>query len=366
MKILEIIQTLCSGGAERFVVDLSNELAKENDVTLVCLQPIEGHYAFYKNDVSSKVNLLSLNVHSRQKLKAMIKLRNLIINISPDVVHTHCSAINYILPSLSLKNLEYYHTVHNVAIEEAGNIIGKLIRKFVFKHNLVEPITISPDSHKSFKDFYKKEALMIFNGRNIPTKLCVSNEVLDEINLYKTTNTTKVLTCLARIMPVKRQDLLTSVANRLQSDGYDFIVLMIGNNRNLEMVKKIKEQNCSCVYILGERHNPLEYLKVSDAFCLPSLFEGLPISLIESLGVGCIPICTPVGGITNLVKSGINGFLAKDLSEDAYYKVLKTFLDLSSDEYTQIKMNSIDSYKPFSMTCCAESYFNVFSDRMKR
>ena len=38
MKILQIIFSLSSGGAERFVVDLSNELSKTNDVTLLTLK----------------------------------------------------------------------------------------------------------------------------------------------------------------------------------------------------------------------------------------------------------------------------------------------------------------------------------------
>lgn len=45
-----------------------------------------------------------------------------------------------------------------------------------------------------------------------------------------------------------------------------------------------------------------------DAMCLPSIWEGLPVTLLEALSVGCIPICSNVGGIPDVIESGMNGF----------------------------------------------------------
>lgn len=43
---------------------------------------------------------------------------------------------------------------------------------------------------------------------------------------------------------------------------------------------------------------------MGDAYALCSSYEGMPISLIEAIGVGCIPVCTPVGGIVDVVHNG--------------------------------------------------------------
>ena len=52
MKILQVIPHLGSGGAERFVVDLSNELSKQgHEVVLLTFYDLEGKYGFYKNDI---------------------------------------------------------------------------------------------------------------------------------------------------------------------------------------------------------------------------------------------------------------------------------------------------------------------------
>ena len=60
MKILEIIPQLSSGGAERFVVDLCNELVKQNDVVLLLFFDLK-EFGFYYQDLSPKVHIKCLN-----------------------------------------------------------------------------------------------------------------------------------------------------------------------------------------------------------------------------------------------------------------------------------------------------------------
>lgn len=102
---------------------------------------------------------------------------------------------------------------------------------------------------------------------------------------------------------------LAKVTARLYAEGYDFSVLAIGSTSQTDIVEEVKSLKSENFYILGERKNPLEYLKVADAYALCSSYEGLPISLIEALGVGAVPVCTPVGGIVNLVHDGEMVFL---------------------------------------------------------
>ena len=61
MKILEIIPQLSSGGAERFVVDLSNDLSLRHDVVLIVGFTLVGETSFYLSEVSERVEIISLN-----------------------------------------------------------------------------------------------------------------------------------------------------------------------------------------------------------------------------------------------------------------------------------------------------------------
>ena len=114
------------------------------------------------------------------------------------------------------------------------------------------------------------------------------------------------------------------------------------------------------IAILGVRTNPLEFMKGADAFCLSSQYEGLPISLIEALGVGTIPICTPVGGIRNLIIDGENGFLTSDLSEKAIKEAIIRFLSMDTSSLQTLKTNISNTYKSFTMSNCAQAYESQF------
>lgn len=366
MKILEIIPQLSSGGAERFTVDLSNQLCvcEKKEVVLVVLHPFEG-LDFYKSELSPKIKVISLNKKKGVDILLLFKIYKVIKEEQPDVVHTHLRAIVYSFFAIFCyrKRIKFVHTVHNDAFKEAGRNVSYYSRKFLFSKRWTTPVTISHTSDKSFEQLYGFKATMIVNGRNIPEGLSVSQAVIDEFKEYRKSDDTKVLVNLARINSVKRQTMLAKIASQLTKEGYNFTLLIIGNTKNIELVDEIKSYKCPDIYVLGERNNPLEYLKMADAYCLCSTYEGLPISLIEAMGVGIVPVCTPVGGIIDIVKNGINGFLSSDTTEDAYYTSLRRFLDLKIDEMQVMKAESLNSYLPYSMTQCALKYINLFNQK---
>lgn len=154
---------------------------------------------------------------------------------------------------------------------------------------------------------------------------------------------------------------MARVAKRLYDENYDFTLLFIGSTENEQIVSEVTQYMPPCAHILGERMNPLEYLKEADAFALSSEYEGMPISLIEALAVGAIPVCTPVGGIPNAIVDGKNGFLSHDASETAYYEALKRFLTTDNDILRQMSENARESFSAYSMEECSKKYQQLYS-----
>ena len=66
-----------------------------------------------------------------------------------------------------------------------------------------------------------------------------------------------------------------------------------------------------------------DFLRSLDAFVLPTYFEGLPMSLLESMSYGKAPIVTPVGSIPQVVKDGENGIFVKDHDVDSIVDAIK-------------------------------------------
>lgn len=361
MKIFEIIPQLGSGGGERFTVDLCNELVRRgHDITLVVLHELNDTTSFYRDELIAEVKVISMNKRMGFDWRLLFRLYELIKKQFPDIVHTHLRGIMYSALSILMnRSSMYYHTVHNTADREASSSIDTLVRKFFFEQGWVTPVTISKESHRSFVEFYKMDAPLIVNGRNIPENILVSVFIRQEIEAYKMTSNTKIFIQLARMEKVKRHTLMAHVVKRLVNEGFDIALLMIGHKNEL-YVEEIDKLNCTAIYILGEKHNILEYLSMADAYCLCSSYEGMPISLIEALGTSTIPICTPVGGVINTVEDGVNGFLSSDLTEESYYQALKRFLLLNDERLVTMKRKVHESYKLYSMTECGAKYEKLF------
>lgn len=363
MKILEVIPSLNSGGAERFVVDLSNFLVQKNDVCLITLYELTGPDKFYLADLNKKVNVKSLNKKTGFDISLIRKIQKVISEFKPDVIHSHIRAFDYLF-MLKFRNpkIKFVHTVHSDAEKEAGGSIDRIFRKIAFKANMIKAVTISPESDVSFRTFYKKPACLINNGRNVSHDLVISSHVKTEVDSFKQSVNTKVIVCLAHISPVKRQPILARVINRLNKEGHDIVLLLIGRKDNQSMVSEIEDLKSDCIHMLGERHNPLEYLKYAGYYSLVSEYEGLPISLIEAIGVSSIPICTPVGGITNIIHNKVNGFISKDISESSIYDSFKDLLRMSDDSIQAMRQKVSDSYRPFSMDVCGSKYIELFNE----
>jgi glycogen synthase len=105
-------------------------------------------------------------------------------------------------------------------------------------------------------------------------------------------------------------------------------------------------------------------LILSDAFCLSSVAEGIPISLIECFAIGRIPICTPAGGVVDMISNNENGFVSADFTLLEFVACLKEFIFLSSEKKIQMIENiKRDSHK-YTISHCAEQYercFEIFS-----
>lgn len=366
MKILEIIPQLGSGGGERFVVDLCNELVKRNEVYLVYFYPNEDA-RFYEGELDKRINVKVIRKHLGFDLTLAFKLRNFIKEVKPNVVHTHLNALPYVyLALLGINDIHCFHTVHSDALKEAGTRLMLWVRHCAFRSRRIVPVTISKQSLLSFERTYNMSASLIYNGRNVNMPMPVSKDVEQEVDSYRNDANTKILVNLAHIDDVKHQDMLVRCVKRLTLEGYNIALMLIGRVSSLETKNKIEQEHCNNVHLLGEKNNPLEYLKYSDVFCLCSRYEGLPISLLEAMGLGLPPVCTPVGGIVDIVENGKNGFLSGGTDEESYYSALKTFLDCSEEQIQRMEKCVADSYIPFTMTECAKQYEKLFEEYAKK
>ena len=216
MRIFEVVPQLSTGGAERFVVDLCNELSVENEVVLVVLWPLKGDQSFFLQQLSEKVIIECVNKKPGFDFRVFSRLYKLVKQFRPQIIHSHIDSIFYTWP-FQVFFSKGVHTIHSSARHEAVNMAHRLIR-FVFFHlKCIYPVTISKVSKDDFDSFYHIKSKLIINGRNIPDNLMVSECVKAEIDGYKASDNTKVIVHLAHVDTIKRQLLMAKVAKRLQN-----------------------------------------------------------------------------------------------------------------------------------------------------
>jgi glycosyltransferase involved in cell wall biosynthesis len=176
------------------------------------------------------------------------------------------------------------------------------------------------------------------------------------VNAFKKNSGTKVLLNVARISKQKNQKLLLDVMHMLQEQNVIAIITGSYATGDKNIYDELIANKPANVFFTGNVTNVGDYLLCAHAFVLTSAFEGLPLSLLEALSAGVIPICTPVGGIINIVTKDI-GFLSENVSKDAYLKALDLYFKTGEAIIERLKINGKKLYnEEFSMQTCASKY----------
>jgi glycosyltransferase involved in cell wall biosynthesis len=116
-----------------------------------------------------------------------------------------------------------------------------------------------------------------------------------------------VITFIGRLTKSKGLDVLIKAFNMLLKEE-EVVLLLIGDGPEEKHLKKLVERN---VFFLGRRRNIAGFLKASDICVVPSLYEGLPIALLEAMASETAVVASRVGAIPDIIEEGKNGLLVE-------------------------------------------------------
>lgn len=358
MKILQIHHTLAGGGIESMICALANEMIKTEDVTVCSIFKPKSKDVFW-NKLDPSIKKITLGKTKEGfSLKELFLIYYTILKNKYDVVHVHSKFYYYALSVTFLhRRTKFFYTIHSDAKMENLGWDQKFFpwKKFCFKKAYIHPVTISDSSQKSFYELYHCYSDLVYNGVARPL-ISSDNPVVD----FKITNKTKLFIHAGRIDTPKNQLVLCKVFKRIIENGHDVVLLIAGSKQKEEIFKSIEPYFCNRIKYLGERNDIPQIMAHCDAMCLPSIWEGLPVTILEALSVGCIPICSNVGGIPDVIKSGINGFLSTSSSEEDYYNAMLEYLRQSEDDINSIKTNCKSSFEHYNITSTAKSYLSLY------
>lgn len=353
MKILHSHSELKAGGIQAMIIALSNEMCKRHMVEFLSIfEPLDSH--LFLNKLDKRINITS--THKKKngfELSVLWRIYKVMKKGRYDVVNIHGMFYYYIFAILILHSkIKFFYTIHSEADKEDYGWDKKVhkIRKIFFKWGWIRPITISKKSDKSFSDYYGVPGHLIYNGTSVanpqPLDLCQ----------YRRSPKTKVLVNVGRICEPKNQVMLCEVCDRLIKEGFDITLLIVGPNESETIYKKMMHYFSDRIIHIGESNRVADIMNAADAFCLSSKWEGLPVTLLEAMSVGCVPVCTPVGGMPEVIVNRGNGFLADSPSGEDYYVALKEYLNTREDDLSRIKSEWIHTFNNFNIKNTALTY----------
>ncbi len=295
IRILHLITGLKVGGAEKVVYDLSCSQKRMGYEVFVVGISDKTHLKQMFIDAGLKVRTLNIVKSFYSFITGFKELVCFVKNNEIKIIHAHMShaLIIAVLLKIFIGKLKIVFTSHSFNL-------GSTKREFLIK--ILKPFREIDIifSRSMWKNIYKKNAFVIPNG--IDTAL---------YNLDIAKNNTFTFLCIGRIEIVKNHKILVDIAVELEKE-FEFEIHIVGEGYlKAELVNDINTKNVDSKFkFLGYRKDINVICNQSHVFLLPSLWEGLPISLLEA-GASKLPvIATPVGSIPDLIDND-SGYLSE-------------------------------------------------------
>lgn len=318
MKILQIIDSLHLGGAERMAVNISIALC-DNDIqnVLVCSRK-SGELLHL---LPKKTTFYQLGKKNFADVIAFFRLYKIIKQEAPDVVHAHSSSVNWcifiklLMPRMKL--IWHDHNGNNLLLKDSDR---KFIRFFSSKINAVIAVN---------------ELLLNWANKNLKTEANVFIRNFPILNFQDKRRKQKknIILHLANLKPHKDHfAMVESVKILKQKTTIPFQVWCAGidlhdNYSNLLKVKIKEDKLEETIKILGAVSNTEKLLSNADIGILSSESEGLPVSLLEYGLAGLPVVVTDVGQCGEVIGYGKFGKLVKAKSPELFADSILFYLN---------------------------------------
>lgn len=325
-KILHIVESFGSG-VFSFLVDLVNGTDDDFDITIaygVREETLENFKDYFSDKVKVvKVENFTRSISPKKDLKALKEIKNIVKEYKPDIVHLHSSKAG-VLGRLAVngRKIKMFYNPHGFSFLKQDDSKFKrsvywLIEKIMAMVN--RKCTIIGCSEGEYEEARKlnKNSICINNGIDIEKldreTAGFKEKKIDFDNL-------KICT-VGRIGYQKNPEMFNKIAESFPNLQFTWI----GDG---DLKDKLTSPN---IIITGwkTREEALKILNDHDVFVLCSLWEGLPISLLEAMYLKKICIVSDCIGNRDVIVDGENGFVASDL--EGYLKIIQSVLERRID-----------------------------------
>lgn len=351
-KVLHIVEAF-GGGVFTVLNDLVNELSPEYEIVIAYSlrkQTPREFRKYFNNSVKFiEVKNFTRSISPIKDFKALIEIRNIVKKEKPDIVHLHSSKAG-ILGRIGIhsKNIKMFYNPHGFSFLKLDD--SKLKRSI---YKIIEKVTATINPKCTIvgcsEGEYNEAKKLNFNS------VCINNGI-DILKLGEETkgfedkkinyHNLKICT-IGRISFQKNPKIFNEIAKKFPGHNFTWI----GDG---EMKEELTASN---VRVTGwkNRNEVLKELNNNDIFLLVSLWEGLPIALLEAMYLKKICIVSDIIGNRDVIKDGENGFTIKENNYEDIINNLKT-----NNTKKIVEKAQKDVLIKYNMKRMAEEYTKIY------
>ncbi len=372
MRILHVIPGDLWAGAESQLFYTLREIKrrKELSITTVVFNRTQLYHRLKEEDI--KVVVFDENKHSSIEICRFIARLLSANNI--DIIHTHeykSHILGITAKAIALKHCPIVRTLHgrtSVSLTPKSIKswfvlnIDRLFLRF-FTQNI---LAVSDDLQSILINEYSRPLIYHINNAVRINRQDLSGVGAVRKNFGIPDSDFWVVTA-ARLVSIKNLNMLVEAVRLLDKKDRNrsFTVSIFGDGEMRESLEKqVKDYSLGGrVRFHGHYNEIYSVFNAADVFTLTSHHEGLPMSLLEAMSLGAIPVCTAVGGMKEVISHRENGFLVELGDNEKLADVLELIMN-NEDKMEKIRDNAIRTISErYSLqkatTQLAELYENI-------
>lgn len=352
MKILHVITSLQTGGAEKLMVDLLPRLKDlGNDVEILLFDGTRTSFYDELDRLGIKIHHLSIGGNVYNPLN-IFRLRKYLSKY--DIIHTHNTACQYyiaIAAKIFSSKAMLFTTEHNTYNRRRDISWFKRIDRVIYKqYNCI--ISISQKAN---------ENLINHIGNDFPCKVIQNGIDLSRFDtkiVAPPLNGDVIISMVAGFRPQKDQDTLIKAISRLPKN---YKLWLVGDGERREDIERLIAllRLSDRVKLWGIRNDIPDLLAQTHIVVLSSHWEGLSLSSIEGMVSGRPFIASDVEGLHDIVKDAGILFPHKDYL--ALAKEIKLLCE-APDQYKAIAQRCQERAKEYDINIMTEKYNKLYNE----
>jgi len=316
MRIVQIIDSLHVGGAERMAVNYANALVEKVAFSGLIATRKEGALL---SQIRPEVGYLYLDKKMTVDVPAVLRLRSYCKKNQIDIIHAHGTSyfIAFLLKMIHPKIKVIWHEHKGArSSERLGQNQFLWLSSRFFSGIIVVDHTL---------EVWCKSVLQFKKVMYLPN-FTLSESQENRLTVLKGQDHKRIL-CVANLRYPKNHNLLIAVAVQIKEKFPDWTFHLVGNDFDDAYSKTIKAAIShhsleETVYLYGLRQDSAAIIDQAEIAVLTSISEGLPVALLEYGLHKKAVVATHVGEIPLIVKNGKNGFIVPSENEKLFSEAL--------------------------------------------